>query len=289
MKIVKKNPEAALQILLKAVADDRTGWHGFLFMPSPMPDYEEMIAPPHHIAGRLHKLNIHAASLAGALLKKSPPLKDGSAFVFPGGLVIIVVRADLFDLYSETAKKSGAQIARLGDLDDGLEKHLAPFRKRMAVYDAVADIHKVRSIGFRRNRHKDGVALVVDDDKFVSAYAANLLKNDYDVISVRDGEEALCAYIKYAPNIVLLDIHMPGIGGLRTLGALRIIDDSAPVIVMSEADGGDGGDGDLFAAARAGAAGCLRKPLAKDKLLAAIRGAPGMKKFSPAGKSAGKR
>lgn len=48
MKIVKKNPDAILRILLKSVDDDQTNWHGFLFMPSPMPDYEDdnMFAVP---------------------------------------------------------------------------------------------------------------------------------------------------------------------------------------------------------------------------------------------------
>jgi len=251
-----------------------------------MPDYEEMIAPPQHISGRLHKLNTHAASLANTLVKKSPPLKDGSALIFSGGLVIVIVHADLYELYTGIAKKAGMQMSRIADLDsDRVEEQLAPFRKRIAVYDAVADIHKVRGIGFRRSRHKDGVVLVIDNDKLTSAFIANLLKNKYDVVSVRDGEEGLCAYIKYAPNIVLLDILMPGIGGLRTLSALRTIDESASVVIVTA----DDDDSNIFAAARAGAVGYLKKPLSKDKLLETIRDAPSMEKFSPAAKSTRKR
>jgi CheY-like chemotaxis protein len=281
MKLVKKNPEASLNKFLTTIGPDRTGWYGFVFEPANNISHEKMITPVHHINGKLHKLNKQAEALAEALAKKSPPMTEGTIFVMPGGIVVVVARADLYTAFSEMCDKSDVEIQRLIDLDaNKVAEVLAPGQDRMAVYEAIADTDRVKSIEFRRNRHRNGTVLVVDNDHFTGTYVSTLLKNDYDVIVVRNGREAIENYVKYAPHVVLLDIHMPDMDGHEILSTLRAIDPSTAAVIVT----GDADDDQIFAAAREGAIAFLRKPLAKEKLLKTIREAPGMKKYGSTGK-----
>lgn len=281
MKLVKKNPEASLNKLITTIGVDTTGWHGFIFEPANKVNHEKMITPVHHINGKLHKLNKQAGALAEALGKKSPPMTEGAIFVMPGGIVVVIARADLYNAFFDICAKHDVEVRRLNDLEaDKVAEVLRPWQDRMAIYEAIADADKVKSIEFRRNRHRNGTVLVVDNDHFTGTYVSTLLKSEYDVIVVRDGREAIESYVKYAPHVVLLDIHMPDMDGHEILFTLRAMDSGTAAIIVT----GDADDDQIFAAAREGAAAFLRKPLAKDKLLKTIAEAPGMKKFSSAGK-----
>lgn len=281
MKLIKKNPEASLNKLLTTIGADRTGWHGFVFEPANKINHEKMITPVHHINGKLHKLNKQAEALAEILGKKTPPMTEGAIFVMPGGIVLVIARADLYSAFAEICGKNDVAIRRLPELEaDKVAEVLRPWQDRIAIYEAIADADKIKSIEFRRNRHRNGTILVVDNDHFTGTYISTLLKSDYDVIVVRNGREAIESYVRFAPHVVLLDIHMPDMDGHEILFTLRAIDQGAAAIVVT----GDADDDQIFAAAREGAIGFLRKPLVKDKLLKTIATAPGMKKFSSAGK-----
>ncbi len=97
--------------------------------------------------------------------------------------------------------------------------------------------------------------LVVDDDETIQDYFGRVLK-DYRVVRASTGEEALEITRKNTPDLVLLDIRMPGIDGIETLRRIKEIDDSITVIMLSAY-------GDLqtnLEAARLGAHTSLAKP-----------------------------
>jgi CheY-like chemotaxis protein len=199
----------------------------------------------------------------------------------PGGIVVVIARADLYNAFFDICAKHDVEVRRLNDLEaDKVAEVLRPWQDRMAIYEAIADADKVKSIEFRRNRHRNGTVLVVDNDHFTGTYVSTLLKSEYDVIVVRDGREAIESYVKYAPHVVLLDIHMPDMDGHEILFTLRAMDSGTAAIIVT----GDADDDQIFAAAREGAVAFLRKPLAKDKLLKTIAEVPGLKKFNSAGK-----
>ena len=76
--------------------------------------------------------------------------------------------------------------------------------------------------------------LIVDDDlptcDFLSRY---LGKRDYQIFTANDGEKALSIVKEKQPNIVLLDIKMPGPSGMRVLQKIKEIDKTAKVIMMT--------------------------------------------------------
>ena len=90
--------------------------------------------------------------------------------------------------------------------------------------------------------------------------------HNYEVIEARTGEEALETIQKESPNLILLDMNMPGMGGLETCRAIRSGADT-PVIILSVRNT----EKDKVAALDAGADDYVTKPFGIEELLARIR------------------
>ncbi len=75
--------------------------------------------------------------------------------------------------------------------------------------------------------------LIVDDDaniaELISLY---LIKECFDTLIVHDGEEALKSFSTYAPDLILLDLMLPGIDGYEVCRELRKVS-SVPIIMLS--------------------------------------------------------
>ena len=83
--------------------------------------------------------------------------------------------------------------------------------------------------------------LIVDDHPGFRAAARRLLEADsYDVVGeAPDGETALTASRSLAPDVVLLDIQLPGIDGFEVAARLAEDDDPPAVVLVSTLDSGD--------------------------------------------------
>jgi two-component system, OmpR family, KDP operon response regulator KdpE len=111
--------------------------------------------------------------------------------------------------------------------------------------------------------------LVVDDEpQIVRALRIALVARGYDVATAGNGETALDLAASATPDVVLLDLGLPGIDGVEVVRRLRAFS-SVPVIVVSVREG----QGDKVAALDAGADDYLTKPFGFDELLARIRAA----------------
>ena len=99
---------------------------------------------------------------------------------------------------------------------------------------------------------------------------------NYEVIEARTGEEALEIIPQEQPNLILLDMNMPGMGGLETCRAIRAGSDT-PVIILSVRNT----EKDKVAALDAGADDYVTKPFGIEELLARIRAA--LRRSSPEG------
>ncbi len=76
--------------------------------------------------------------------------------------------------------------------------------------------------------------LIVDDERsIVEGLQAFLTRQGYRVRTAFDGATALQAVRAERPDVVLLDLRMPGTGGLEVLRCIREIDQGLPVILLS--------------------------------------------------------
>ena len=120
-----------------------------------------------------------------------------------------------------------------------------------------------------------GKVLVVDDDPQIRrVMKVTLVGHGYEVIEARNGEDALTRISAEMPDLVLLDMNMPGMGGLETCRAVRGGSD-IPVIILSVRNS----EKDKVAALDAGADDYVTKPFSIEELLARIRAA--LRRSSP--------
>ncbi|WP_307812159.1 response regulator [Lacisediminihabitans changchengi] len=109
--------------------------------------------------------------------------------------------------------------------------------------------------------------LVVDDDaQILKALRINLAARGYDVSLARSGPEALDVAAKTKPELVLLDLGLPGFSGIRVIEGLRGWTEVPILVVSGRSDSADKVD-----ALDAGADDYVTKPFAIDELLARIR------------------
>ncbi|MDQ1468802.1 MAG: two-component system, OmpR family, operon response regulator KdpE [Bryobacterales bacterium] len=121
--------------------------------------------------------------------------------------------------------------------------------------------------------------LVVDDEpQLRRTMKATLTDLGYSVIEAKTGEEALEKMRSDSPDLVLLDLNMPGIGGLETCRAIRETADT-PVIVLSVRNT----ERDKVQALDAGADDYVTKPFGIQELLARVRAA--MRRVPASGES----
>ena len=76
--------------------------------------------------------------------------------------------------------------------------------------------------------------MVVDDEKVIRDLLRRHLNSlGYDVVIAESGEMALVRAKHFRPSLVILDIKMPGMGGLKCLKQLRKLDPDLPVIMLT--------------------------------------------------------
>ena len=76
--------------------------------------------------------------------------------------------------------------------------------------------------------------LVVDDEPDIVANLSHLLSGrGYEVNTAFNGEEALNSLKNKTPDLILLDLKMPGISGIDTLKEIRVIDPDVMVIIIT--------------------------------------------------------
>jgi len=114
---------------------------------------------------------------------------------------------------------------------------------------------------------KDGkkrVLLVDDEDRIVNFLALKLKVSGYQVVCASDGEKGLELARSTNPDIILLDVIMPGIDGLEVLRRLRKFSD-VPVIILSAKERISE---EVFAL---GANAFMSKPFNPDDLISKVR------------------
>ena len=109
--------------------------------------------------------------------------------------------------------------------------------------------------------------MVVDDAAFMRMRCRNILvESGFDVVEAADGLEAISVYMESLPDMVLMDITMPGLGGLAALKEIMKIDPSAKVAIVTAM----GQQALVMEAYKMGAVDFVIKPLGQEQVLTTI-------------------
>ena len=109
--------------------------------------------------------------------------------------------------------------------------------------------------------------LVIDDETAIRDSVRMILEYEhYECISASSGPEGLTILKKDQPDMVVLDIKMPGMSGLEALSEIRKVDESVPVAMMS----GHGTVADAMQATRLGAFDFIEKPFTSERVLVTV-------------------
>ena len=122
---------------------------------------------------------------------------------------------------------------------------------------------------FGRDAAQRRRVLVVDDAEGIRSYLASLLEvRGYQVDTAEDGRRALALLESgIAPDVILMDVMMPGMDGLETLRRIRELHPRLPVVILSVV----GRASTIVQAMQAGAADYLNKPFEEEELEATLR------------------
>jgi two-component system chemotaxis response regulator CheY len=129
---------------------------------------------------------------------------------------------------------------------------------------------RMSSVGPEEAAMSDVSVMTVDDSAAIlTIIAAYLEDSEFKVVaSERDGRRAVERFEEMHPDVVLLDLIMPGQSGVETLAQILEIDPSACVVMISSL----GTEDAVHECLSAGARSFLQKPFTRDDFIAFMRG-----------------
>ncbi len=108
--------------------------------------------------------------------------------------------------------------------------------------------------------------LVVDDDPAIVRLIREMLKNEYEVLSASNGEEALRLASAARPDLIIMDIMMPKMNGLTATMRLRETSNCPVLMLSAKAEGSD-----RVVGLQSGADDYLVKPFFREELMARVQ------------------
>jgi two-component system nitrogen regulation response regulator NtrX len=112
--------------------------------------------------------------------------------------------------------------------------------------------------------------LVIDDEGAIRDSLRMILEyEDYQFVGAASGQEGIAAVQRERPDLVLLDIKMPGMDGLEVLRKLHAMDETLPIVMIS----GHGTTATAVEAIRSGAVDFLDKPLSSERVIVTLQNA----------------
>ena len=123
--------------------------------------------------------------------------------------------------------------------------------------------------------------LIVDDHPVVRAGLASMLGTQESLRVVGaawNGQEAFALIERHQPEVMLLDLRMPGMNGIETMQALRSLPHPPRVLVLTNFET----DEDVYRAVRAGAQGYLLKSTTQQEMIEAIKAVASGRRYFPA-------
>ncbi|MDJ0666423.1 MAG: response regulator [Desulfobacterales bacterium] len=113
----------------------------------------------------------------------------------------------------------------------------------------------------------DKILLIDDEPDILRVLAMSLRADGYEVLTAENGEAGLAVFDAQAPDIVLVDIKMPGIGGIEVLQEIKAKETLTEVIIIT----GHGDVDNAVEALKYGASDFINKPVRDDTLAVALQ------------------
>jgi DNA-binding NarL/FixJ family response regulator len=128
----------------------------------------------------------------------------------------------------------------------------------------------VRTVGASDPRSSTPLVLIVDDHPLWRQTITSLLERSGDVrevIEAGDGAEAIARAAARRPDVVVMDVSLPGVDGITATAEITAANDATRVLVLSSSDD----DEQVLAAVQAGATGYLLKTAGPNDILEGVR------------------
>ncbi|HEV3045886.1 MAG TPA: response regulator transcription factor [Solirubrobacteraceae bacterium] len=126
----------------------------------------------------------------------------------------------------------------------------------------------MESVSVKGNRHVRGSVLVVDDEPTIAEVVSRYLERaGYDVRTAGDGKHALRMVSDSRPDLVVLDLMLPGLNGLEVMRRVRELDRDRVAIILLTAKGEES---DRVVGLRLGADDYIVKPFSPSELVARV-------------------
>ncbi len=285
-ELIDTSAEHHFLTTLSSLQKRPNGWYGLYFSLSKMLNHGDLSSNLETISSKVAAAQRKRDAFLERLSKQMGADFKGFTYAFTDFDVLVLVCAAsdqerlkieaVFKALAAELAKGYAHMSELTSAFRGFEK-MADDKilsgRRIAAYCAMADKHKVKSIGARRGRREDPLVMVVEDDRFTMHYASSILSKEYDLISSKNGEDAIGQYIENAPDIVFLDIHLPGLSGHEVLQSILAVDPKAFVVMLSVDSVAD----NIRKARQLGADKFIKKPFSIERLIETVKHSPYVK------------
>jgi len=119
------------------------------------------------------------------------------------------------------------------------------------------------------DKHVATILVIEDDPSIILGLRLNLTKEGYRIVQAADGPTGLSAIAEEEPDLLLLDLMLPGIDGLEILRRIRAEGNMVPVIILTAL----GGEQDKVKGLDLGANDYVTKPFSVAELMARVRAA----------------
>jgi DNA-binding NarL/FixJ family response regulator len=109
--------------------------------------------------------------------------------------------------------------------------------------------------------------LIADDDPVVQSALSAQLSGEFDIVAARDTDEAIAMAVEHKPDVAIIDVQMPGGGGIRATQEIQLCSPATAVVALS----GDESDEVVRDMIAAGAVSYVRKGTAGHVLATTLR------------------
>lgn len=249
----------------------------------------------HDVSGYYKAMRDHRAAqyeILNQIMEHAVALEYGYVYLLTDGDIVIMSKNEesnsdhmLHDIFALVSHYVGHESLCAFNRLEGSFYHYQKLaeeklliEKRLFAFAQLADENKVGSITQRRKNRDEPMIMVVEDDRFTASYTANILNKKYDMVVCRNGEEAVACYLEYAPDIVFLDIHLPGMSGHDVLKVIKSVDSKAHIVMLSV----DAVPRNITVSTQEGAYGFLKKPFSKERLINTVRASPFIRSYMAA-------